>query len=103
AEKEVEERLVAYCRRGSGWLGGSNLSRNVADPSRVDPDPRAHRAREGHRPQVLALRRRRLGPKDLVDHRQIVLGQASFVERSLSDHHAQVRLTVDAILELPGL
>src|SRR5207302_2612655 len=70
---------------------------------RVDPDPRPHRGGQGDRLDVPALRRRRLRPQQLLDHRQVVLQEALLVERSLPDHQVDVPLPVDAVLELPGL
>ena len=57
----------------------------------------------GDRPDVLALRRRGLGPQDLVVHGLVVGVQRVDVEARLADRHVHVAVTVGAVLDLAAL
>src|SRR5207249_5021210 len=68
----------------SGSLGSPHrLCTDVPDPVGIDVDARAHSAGDGDRLQILPLRRRGLGPDDLVYDREVVLEQALLFEGPL--------------------
>src|SRR4051812_43662924 len=97
--------LVTDCYlRGNGLpLCFLQLLQDTPNLRRVDVDPGAHRAREGHLADVAALRRRRLGAHDLVDDRHVVLDEGPLLEALLADREVDVRAAVGAVLELAGL
>src|SRR5436305_14327470 len=84
-------------------LGRDRLLKDVAGPARVDLDSRAHRAREGNRPQVPPLGRGRLGPDQLVDHRRVVLKEATVIEALLADHQVDDGVAIGPVFDLTRL
>src|SRR5947209_10797945 len=67
------------------WLSlrGYWLLDDVAGAARVHLDAGTHRAAERDGPQIAALGRRGLRADQLIDHRRVVLEQATIVEAAL--------------------
>src|SRR4051794_4788301 len=87
-----------------GLRGGCRgLLEDVAGPPGVDLDARTHRRGDRDRADVAALRRRGLGPDDLVDDRGVVLQERAVVEARLADRQVDDRGAVGAVLDLAGL
>src|SRR3954471_16812193 len=70
---------------------------------RVDLDAGAHRAGQGDRLDVTALRARGLRADDLLEQRRVVLQQGLLVEARLADRQVDVGRAVRAVLDLAGL
>src|SRR5690606_5826287 len=81
----------------------SGLRRSAHDGRRVDPNARSHRGAQGDGPNVLALRRSRLGPQKRVDERSRVADQLLGVEGALADRRMHDAGLLDAELDLTGL
>src|SRR6476469_668048 len=88
--------------RGSG-LGGLVLGRDVLDAVGVHLDAGAHRRRDGDLLDVAALGAGRLETQHLVEGGGVVLRALDLGEGRLADDEVQVRVAVDAELDLAAL
>src|SRR5690606_11046586 len=79
------------------------LDEEVAGAVRVDRDAGAHRGGDGGLLDVPALGGGRLQTEDLVQRGAVVLHQLGVVEGRLADDEVQVRVLVDAELDLAAL
>src|SRR5690606_8373385 len=82
---------------------GVVVDAEVAGARRVDGHARTGRGRDRDLLDVAALRAGRLQTQDLLQRGAVVLGELLGRERRLADHEVQVRVTVDAELDLAAL
>src|SRR6478752_8469250 len=101
AVQDITEIPINHLDGRSRRCGG--VLHQVADPGRVQLDARAHRRGHRDRAQIAALRRRRLGAKDLLQHRLVVLDQRLLVERLLAERRVHDPGAVGAVLDLARL
>src|SRR4051794_2602042 len=79
------------------------LGEEVPGTPEVQRDARAHRRRQGRLLDVVTLGGRRLEPEDLLQRGRVVLHERGRVERGLADDEVEVRVLVDAELDLAAL
>ena len=84
--------------RGSALVLPGDVARAVG----VDLDPRAHRGGDGDLLDVAALGAGRLEPQHLLEGCGVVLRELGLGEGRLADDEVQVRVAVDAELDLAG-
>src|SRR4051812_7935829 len=97
------ERCGAREPAGVSDRGRVLLDEEVAGAVGVERNAGAHRGADGGLPDVATLGGGRLQTEDLLQRRAVVLHQLGVVERRLADDEVQVRVLVDAELDLAAL